>query len=198
MIFNNEVEAYKTWTLFLIFVSILVLIAGVVLLTHEKPENVKSAAGPGAGAPSTGKRMSRKRKAKRGGVNGSLEGEADGETLHEDEGEGEALWAVGEDSDEHEESDVDVEQDEDVDHHQNPLNCRFYRDEAAHGVGGLRSAGSGSGAGARGGEDVRLVEAIVNADDEDDRDGRRSTMMVERISSASSLKPSSGQSREWW
>ncbi|TDL26137.1 hypothetical protein BD410DRAFT_784180 [Rickenella mellea] len=38
LIFNNEVDAYKTWTLCLIFFSILVLISGVVLLTHKKPE----------------------------------------------------------------------------------------------------------------------------------------------------------------
>ena len=38
LIFNNEVEAYKSWTLFLIFLSIIVLIGGVVLLTHKKPE----------------------------------------------------------------------------------------------------------------------------------------------------------------
>lgn len=37
-IFNDEVDAYQSWTLFLIFVSILVLISGVVLLTHKKPE----------------------------------------------------------------------------------------------------------------------------------------------------------------
>ncbi|KAG9316364.1 hypothetical protein JVU11DRAFT_2397 [Chiua virens] len=38
LVFNNEVEAYKPWILFLIFVSIVVLISGVVLLTHKKPE----------------------------------------------------------------------------------------------------------------------------------------------------------------
>ncbi|PBK91582.1 hypothetical protein ARMGADRAFT_209678 [Armillaria gallica] len=38
LIFNNEVDSYQSWTLFLIFVSILILISGVVLLTHKKPE----------------------------------------------------------------------------------------------------------------------------------------------------------------
>jgi len=37
-VFNNEVDAYKPWILFLIFASIMILISGVVLLTHKKPE----------------------------------------------------------------------------------------------------------------------------------------------------------------
>ena len=37
-IFNDSVDAYASWTLFLSFVSILILISGVVLLTHKKPE----------------------------------------------------------------------------------------------------------------------------------------------------------------
>ncbi|EKM54136.1 uncharacterized protein PHACADRAFT_257763 [Phanerochaete carnosa HHB-10118-sp] len=38
LIFNNEVDAYQSWTLFLIFCSILILISGVVLLTNKKPD----------------------------------------------------------------------------------------------------------------------------------------------------------------
>lgn len=38
LVFNNEIDAYKGWTLFAIFVSILVLIGGVVLLTLKKPD----------------------------------------------------------------------------------------------------------------------------------------------------------------
>jgi drug/metabolite transporter (DMT)-like permease len=38
LVFNNEVDAYKPWILFLIFASIMILISGVVLLTHKKPE----------------------------------------------------------------------------------------------------------------------------------------------------------------
>src|SRR5258708_29276613 len=37
-IFNDSVDAYASWTLFLSVISILVLISGVVLLTHKKPE----------------------------------------------------------------------------------------------------------------------------------------------------------------
>lgn len=39
LIFNNEVDQYKPWVLFLIFISIFILIGGVVLLTHKKPES---------------------------------------------------------------------------------------------------------------------------------------------------------------
>lgn len=45
LIFNNEVDAYKPWTLFLIFTSILILISGVVLLTSKKPERSKQTPG---------------------------------------------------------------------------------------------------------------------------------------------------------
>ncbi|KAI9442358.1 hypothetical protein H4582DRAFT_2096336 [Lactarius indigo] len=41
-IFNDSVDAYASWTLFLIFVSVLILISGVVLLTHKKPEPAAS------------------------------------------------------------------------------------------------------------------------------------------------------------
>lgn len=51
LIFNNQVDAYKPWILFLIFASIVILISGVVLLTHKKPErsqrNVTVARTPG-------------------------------------------------------------------------------------------------------------------------------------------------------
>lgn len=47
-IFNDEVDAYQPWTLFLIFVSMIILISGVILLTYKKPEKkVPSAAAPG-------------------------------------------------------------------------------------------------------------------------------------------------------
>lgn len=44
--FNDEFRAYKPWILFCIFVSILVLISGVVLLTHKKPEPRNHLTGP--------------------------------------------------------------------------------------------------------------------------------------------------------
>ncbi|KIJ67914.1 hypothetical protein HYDPIDRAFT_148005 [Hydnomerulius pinastri MD-312] len=45
LIFNNEVDAYKPWILFLIFASIAILISGVILLTHKKPERSNHAPG---------------------------------------------------------------------------------------------------------------------------------------------------------
>jgi hypothetical protein len=149
-------------------------------LTHKKPETVKS----GTGVPSReGGR--RKRKVKRVGVNGGgVEGDG-----NEEGGEGEALWAVGEDSDEEL---ADTDQDDDVDHHQNPLNHQFYRDERR-----VKSA-SADTRGGRGGEEMRLVEAMVDVDDEEDRDRRRlKATTVERIASASNLNSSSGRSRRW-
>ncbi|EIW83163.1 hypothetical protein CONPUDRAFT_121611 [Coniophora puteana RWD-64-598 SS2] len=49
MVFNDQIDAYKPWVLFLIFVSIAILISGVVLLTHKKPEPAK--AGPKEPSP---------------------------------------------------------------------------------------------------------------------------------------------------
>ncbi|KIJ39500.1 hypothetical protein M422DRAFT_68829 [Sphaerobolus stellatus SS14] len=99
LIFNDEVDSYQSWTLFLIFVSITVLIGGVVLLTHEKPE--QAAKKPGTQLVSLSRRI-RKAKKDRGenGANGDNDEEAN---LHEREPgvvEEETLWQVGDDSDE--------------------------------------------------------------------------------------------------
>ena len=48
LIFNNEVDAYKPWVLFLIFLSIAVLVSGVVLLTHKKPDHATKSSSAGA------------------------------------------------------------------------------------------------------------------------------------------------------
>ena len=89
-------DAYASWTLFLSFVSILILVSGVVLLTHKKPEpsTIQRDGGfalnaiPGRRVPRTGG------------------GKTDGhDEMHpEDQGEdGQAFWDVGEVSDEEEE-----------------------------------------------------------------------------------------------
>lgn len=112
LIFNDEVEAYKSWTLFLIFISILVLISGVVLLTHKKPQPIKSS------SATQGRRRKQKRR-NRMAASGTS-GEEGHSPRGEDDGEEEqALWALGEESDEE-----DMGEDEDVDHHQNPVNHR--------------------------------------------------------------------------
>jgi hypothetical protein len=92
-----------------------VLISGVVLLTHKKPEpGAKPASGiplkPGKGK---GKNKSRSKP-----------------TGEQGEGEQDVLWAVGDDSDnedEHlEEGRVeDGDGDDDVDHHQNPIQNKY-------------------------------------------------------------------------
>ena len=152
LIFNDEVQAYQSWTLFLIFVSILVLILGVVLLTHKKPEPVKPS--------NIVQNNRRRRKPKRNGVNGV---DADVEEGHQDS-EGEALWALGDDSDE----DIDEDEDEDVDHHQNPLN---HRDE----LNARRTVIPRSTRGPEINEHTGLVE--VEPSLADDRDRRRGIEM---------------------
>ncbi|KAJ3802990.1 hypothetical protein GGU11DRAFT_740177 [Lentinula aff. detonsa] len=116
LIFNDEVDAYQSWTLFLIFVSILILISGVVLLTHKKPEPgaaLKSATLASGSLPMPRLRNRNSRKAS--GSKPDLEaGDPDDDaSIHS--GENGPLWAVGDASD-------DEGEDEDIDHHQHPLN----------------------------------------------------------------------------
>ncbi|KAK2463221.1 hypothetical protein APHAL10511_004876 [Amanita phalloides] len=110
LVFNDEVGAYRGWALFLIFVSILVLIAGVVLLTHEKPEpveaKVKSAALPR-------QRRTINRSPRPGGDLESQVENGDGDEINS---ERDALWELGNVSDDDDQGD-----DEDIDHHQHPL-----------------------------------------------------------------------------
>ncbi len=93
-IFNDSVDAYASWALFLIFVSVLILISGVVLLTHKKPE------------PSTTQRDGGIALNAIPGRRRTSDGKTEGhdEMLPEDRGEdGQALWDVGEASDEEDE-----------------------------------------------------------------------------------------------
>ncbi|PBK74449.1 hypothetical protein ARMSODRAFT_952094 [Armillaria solidipes] len=111
LIFNNEVDSYQSWTLFLIFLSILILISGVVLLTHKKPE-------PGSKALASAPVVSsnpRGRKSKRASTSKvSLTGD-DGDHPQNDDEE-QVLWTVGD------VSDAEEMDDEDIDHHQHPSN----------------------------------------------------------------------------
>ena len=84
-------DAYTPWTLFASFVSILILVSGVVLLTHKKPEpsttqrdgGIALDAIPGRHVPRT--------------TSGDKTDEMHSEDHLED---GQALWDVGEASDE--------------------------------------------------------------------------------------------------
>lgn len=105
--------------------SIFILISGVVLLTHKKPEPgaaLKTTALPSA-APGAPRQRSKKGKKtstrKAAGVAADVE--ASGGS-----GEREVLWAVGDASEEEGDDDDDVEiEDEDIDHHQHPLNANI-------------------------------------------------------------------------
>ena len=129
LIFNDEVEAYRSWTLFLIFVSILILISGVVLLTFKKPEpvtgKIKSVNTPRVRRKRKGSKL--KRAAEHG--NGEVgEGDLGGDEEQAHGSENQVLWAVGDASDDEYEG-----EDEDIDHHQYPLHQNFPKASIAGG-----------------------------------------------------------------
>ncbi|KAF9244924.1 hypothetical protein BU15DRAFT_85764 [Melanogaster broomeanus] len=93
LIFNNQVDAYKPWILFLVFASIVILISGVVLLTHKKPE--RSQHGPRNARPS--ETLHRK------GLRSTTEGQAL-RTQEEGESEAQELWQLGDASDDEDNS----------------------------------------------------------------------------------------------
>ncbi|KAH7888575.1 hypothetical protein F5I97DRAFT_1853773 [Phlebopus sp. FC_14] len=103
LIFNNEVDAYKPWALFLIFTSMLILISGVVLLTHKKPEkSIRASGNPtlSGTSPRQGSRLTTRGNEE---VNDDEE-EYDNEERalrrpEEEDLENEVLWQVGDASD---------------------------------------------------------------------------------------------------
>jgi magnesium transporter len=91
------VDAYASWTLFFIFVSILILISGVVMLTHKKPESISTQRESGIALDATsGRQIPRTAD----GKTNSHEG-VDIEDQSEDRGP--VVWDVGEASDEEDE-----------------------------------------------------------------------------------------------
>jgi hypothetical protein len=90
------VDAYASWTLFLSFISILILISGVVLLTHKKPEPSPTQRDGGIGLNGIPDRHV----PRMGG--GKTEGH---DEMHPEDHleDGQALWDVGEASDEEDE-----------------------------------------------------------------------------------------------
>lgn len=97
--FNDSVDAYQTWTLFLIFISMMILISGVVLLTLKKPEK-RGGAPTAAGIPGSARsvrpshrRSESKQDLERGGGSGSEVRELDDD---------QTLWGLGEMSDDEE------------------------------------------------------------------------------------------------
>ncbi|CAE6482809.1 unnamed protein product [Rhizoctonia solani] len=92
LVFNDEIDAYKGWTLFAITVSIMVLIGGVVLLTTKKPDPPSANAATAVGAPA---------RARAKNSDEENADERDMEALHQSTpGErSEPLWQIGEDDD---------------------------------------------------------------------------------------------------
>lgn len=95
LVFNNEIDAYKPWVLFLIFASIIILISGVVLLTHKKPErsqrNIALSRTPGA------------RSTMKGDKDGNDEDEAQALRVPEEGGSAaQEPWQLGDTSDDEE------------------------------------------------------------------------------------------------
>jgi len=106
LIFNDEVDAYQSWVLFLIFVSILILVSGVVLLTHKKPDDhvdlVQAGGATAHGAtPLVANAPRSRQKAKRRGKKLQTSSDEDLELgqLEEGEGESDVMWQVGDASD---------------------------------------------------------------------------------------------------
>lgn len=91
-------DAYQTWTLFLIFISIMILISGVVLLTLKKPEK-RGGAPTTSGIPESARsiRPSRRRSDSKQDLEQGERGrvEQEGRGLDDDQ----TLWELGEMSD---------------------------------------------------------------------------------------------------
>ncbi|KAF8135708.1 hypothetical protein EV363DRAFT_1429417 [Boletus edulis] len=89
LIFNNQVDAYKPWILLFIFASIVILISGVVLLTHKKPQgNVALPRTPGT-------------RSEEGEAQALRVPEEGGSTAH-------AHWQLGDTSDDDDDVDTDT------------------------------------------------------------------------------------------
>lgn len=99
LIFNNEMDAYQGWTLFLVGVSITILIGGVVMLTNKKPPppppNARSANIP-----------LRSREEGRVTKTDVLDEENENTALNLESREEPVVWEVGELSDEEDGSDA--------------------------------------------------------------------------------------------
>ena len=93
-------DAYASWTLFLIFVSILILISGVVLLTYKKPEKVVAQRDAGISLSSVPSRPIPKKTDGK-----SVADDMDSERAGLSGENGAAVWDVGDVSDEEDEGD---------------------------------------------------------------------------------------------
>lgn len=87
-------DAYQSWDLFLIFLSIVILIGGVVLLTNKKPEK------PQQTQPTQLSNLSQRSRAskKKLGSDGDEEDSEEAGLRQPEPGEDETMWQLGEDS----------------------------------------------------------------------------------------------------
>lgn len=154
LIFNDEVDAYQPWALFLIFVAMIILICGVVLLTYKKPEKKPTTAGASGHVALTPR--ARRGAARKGSPDNSDEQEALRD-IEEGEEDAEQLWQIGDTSD-----------DEDgIDRPRSPRPVR-------HRSGSARSRGEG--------EQERMIGG--EADDDERRESTSSDATLARPDSA--------------
>ncbi|EPQ57506.1 hypothetical protein GLOTRDRAFT_137822 [Gloeophyllum trabeum ATCC 11539] len=167
LIFNNEVDAYQSWTLFLIFVSILILISGVVLLTHKKPEPVRP-----AGTTRLSSIPSRKKikKAVRG-----TDGEEEGLRPEGDPESREVVWQLGDASD-----------DEDEDHNEPEAPHPRPQGAVGNGIPGRSRSNSGDEA-----------IGLMNGDDETAEDRGREAPTHRRSTSSDATLARDEEFGEW-
>jgi hypothetical protein len=99
LIFNDEVDAYQSWTLFLVGVFIAILIGGVVMLTNKKPPPPP----PGSRLPTTSLRAREEGRVTKGDV---MDEESENAALNIQSREDPVMWEVGELSDEEDGTDT--------------------------------------------------------------------------------------------
>ncbi|KAG1734729.1 uncharacterized protein EDB91DRAFT_1146559 [Suillus paluster] len=102
LVFNNQVDSYKPWILFLIFASIMILISGVVLLTHKKPERSTRVSAAAALSGLSSRRAARS-SSKVNRISEDDENDEEQALRRTEEGEEEredqaVLWQLGDDS----------------------------------------------------------------------------------------------------
>lgn len=150
-IFNASVDAYASWTLFLIFVSILILISGVVLLTHKKPDvpahppNADDITLSSVPRPN-GKGKGRRRMVKKGDAEEGADDEREGLRAGEDGGvegrDGEVMWDVGEASDDDEDDETEGHDEDDPTGDRTPRAARSSSPSTAKPVSNLGTGGN--------------------------------------------------------
>lgn len=155
LVFNNEIDAYKGWTLFAITMSIFVLIGGVVLLTTKKPDPAAAHSSTALGVPS---RAARAKTSDEEGAD-----ERDLEALHTS-GPGESsevMWQIG---------DADDESDDGRGGATGSSTLRPDLNRRRSGSGSLRARSNSYVAPKHEGEEGRGLMGAHDDDDDDDDD----------------------------